>query len=512
MTLTLFLSRILGFVRDIAIAHRFGSSFETDAFLSAMNIPDILYFLISGGAISTTLIPIFTDYLEKNQEGEAWKLFNIVSTYAFAIMAGLVLIGEVFAETIVRLSFGRMPEHTLALTISLTRILLPQALCMVLGGVLMGALYSYRKFYIPAIGPLIYNLGIILGAWFLGAMPQFGVNGLAYGLLAGAIIGPLLLPAVALRRMGIPFQPSLDYRHPGVKRVLILMLPVIFGLSFTQLFPLISRYFLQSVESEISNLNYAYRIMQAPVGIFGQAIAVALYPTISALAASGKMAEFAARISGGARAILFLAVPSTVLLIACRGLILRTFFQHGEFTAQNSDQVAPIIVFFSLGMFAHAVQGMLTRGFYALHDTISPVIAGTVGTVVFVLISILFTQDWAWPLGARGMALATTLSVLFNVAVLAIWLRRRCEDLRLLPLVLSFCKMTLAAMAMFAVCSRLQSALPESSNFGGGVLQLLIQLLCGGLTYGLSARLLQVEELATVTHMLLRRLPRAASD
>jgi putative peptidoglycan lipid II flippase len=326
-------SRLLGLVRDMVISYYFGASWITDAYKAAFRLPDFLYYLIAGGALSSAFIPVFTEYLTRRQEcdergdaagaraceDEAWRVFSIFGTLIFCGLTVVVILGELV--TVQLLQWFVVPGwqgSPLQLTANLTRIIFPAQLCFFLGGLMMATLYARKHFLMPALGPVVYNVAIIVGGVIGGAFfgPYRGIYGLAIGVVVGAIAGNIVMQLWAMRRFGVHYRPSFDYRHPGVVKIAKLMLPVLLGLSLPQLHLIIANWFASflTVKGTITWLDNANKLMQMPLGIFGQALSVALLPTLSSLAAERDFPNLRKQFNLGLRAILFLTIPSSVLI------------------------------------------------------------------------------------------------------------------------------------------------------------------------------------------------------
>ncbi len=308
-------SRILGQLRDTLIAAWFGQNAQTDVYRAAFSIPDLLFFLIAGGALSSSFIPVFTEYITNGEDDKAWKVFSVVATFMTVVVTAFIIFGEIFARQLVPLIAPGFTPDQLDQTAMLTRIVLPSQLCFFLGGLMMATLYVRGHYLVPALGPVVYNLFIILGGWLLRDV--VGIAGLAWGALSGAFVGNMLLQFIYVRKIGIQFKPSLDIRHPGVRRVGRLVLPVILGLSLPQVCLLINRVFASLLEYQgaMSALDNANKQMQAPLGIFAQSIGVAIFPTLSAQVARGDMSAFRDTLLRGVKALWFLTIPLSLIMM-----------------------------------------------------------------------------------------------------------------------------------------------------------------------------------------------------
>jgi putative peptidoglycan lipid II flippase len=500
-------SRLLGLVRNAVISHEFGQGYQADIYTGAFMLPDLLFFLIAGGALSSAFIPVFTEKVTHGKQEEAWRLFSTVATCMFVVVSGFVLVTEVFAYRFTGLlNYGFSPQKV-ADTVPLTRIVLPAQLCFFLGGIMMGAQNAHKKFLIPSLGPVIYNLGIIFGGVVLAQW--LGVAGLCWGALAGAVVGNFGLQWWSLRRLGMRFTPSLHFRDPDAVRVWKLMLPVIFGLALPQVSIIFNRMFASSLgdgpQAAITNAN---QLMQVPLGLFAQAMGVAIFPTLSALAAQRDFTRLRSTSSGGIRALLFLTIPSSVLMFVLAVPIVQLLLQHGKFHAPDTQLAAGALAFYCIGIFAWSAQSILSRSFYALQDTRTPVIIGTAVTLVFIPMNLLFMN--VLHLGIRGLALATSVAATLHMLVMLLVLRKRLSGFETGKLLTSIGKTVVASgmagLACWAVAQTLHGNVPLEGHvklhaatvlLAGGLVGICVFVACAGL--------LKMEETRQAVSMLRRK-------
>lgn len=413
-------SRLLGMLRDTVIAYRFGQNEWTDAYRAAFQLPDLLFFMVAGGALSSALMPIFSGYWEKEQKEEAWRVFSSVFTLMVSLTAALVLLLEAIAPWAVAWLFPGFDRFRWEQTTVLTRIVLPSQIFFLMGGLMMATLYARRHFLVPALGPNIYNLGIIFGGLVL-AIP-FGIAGLAYGALLGAFVGSVLMPVWAMMRLGSAYRPMFDWHHPGVRQVFRLMLPVMFGLSLPGIYMLILRVFASWLPpGAISALDNANRQMQAPLGIVGQGVALAIFPALTALAATSKWHELRVVLKRGLRLVWFLTAPATLLLLILAEDIGRVLLQYGKFRPEDTQMVATALRGFAIGLFAWSGQALISRAFFALRDSLTPVLIGTAITGIFIPLCFVLMR---W-LDYAGLALATSIAATLQMVWMLAVLRRR---------------------------------------------------------------------------------------
>ncbi len=407
MMSAIFASRLLGMLRDTVIAFRFGQNEFTDAYRSAFQLPDLLFFMVAGGALSSALMPVFSHHLEQGKKEEAWHIFSSVATFMVGLMVVLVVVLEILTPLAVALMFPGFDAQRAELTTVLTRIVLPTQVFFLMGGLMMSTLYARKHFTVPALGPNIYNLGIIFGGLVL-AIP-LGVAGLAWGAVLGSFIGSVLLPMMVMARLGSAYRPVIDLRHPGVREVFRLMLPVMFGLSLPGIYMLILRVFGSWLPvGTISALDNANRQMQAPLGIVGQGVALAIFPALTSLAANARWDELRATLYQGLKLVWFLTVPATMLLLVLAEDISRALLQYGKFTSSDTAMVASALRGFALGLFAWSGQALIARAFFAMRNSLTPVLVGSATTLVFV--PLCFLLVWRFQMGHVGLAVATSIA------------------------------------------------------------------------------------------------------
>lgn len=544
MMVAILLSRVLGLVRDMVISGLFGQGRNTDIYYAAFKLPDLLFYLIAGGVISAAFVPVFVDYLSKDKKEDAWELFSIIATVLAVIVAGFILIGEIFARQLVPLvaAPGIKDSTSLDMLAHLTRIVLPAQFFFFMGGLMMASLWAHNHFVAPGLGPSVYNIGIITGGAIAGTQlgPQ-GVEGLAWGALAGAFLGNFVLQYVVLRRYGLKYKPSFNYRHPGAMRVWKLMVPVIFSLSLTYVDVYINQLFASYLfKGAISALDRANRLMQVPIGIFGQSIAIGFYTTLAAQFATQKMNDFRETVNYGLRTIAFVAIPSTVILVILRVPIIELLFQHGEFSAKATNDVANPVIFYALGIFAWSAHPLMARAFYSMHNTWVPVVTGTSMTLIFVPLNyVLMKAMMPTSFGGHsGLALATTVAAIGDMILLLCLLRWKAGGINLKRILISVGKIFIASGAMgLAMWAGLQWAESLSiadapakiaASLGlpgiakllakegiifklGALTRFLIPTIAGTLVFLASVHILKLEEAKTVWEMIKRKFLRGKS-
>ncbi len=504
------LSRVVGLLREIVTRSSLGVlTVEATSYEIAKAIPETIFIIIAGGAIGSAFIPTFAAYFTRDDEHGAWRLFSAVINLVTVVLTIVAIVAMIFAPQIVTFFYGDNIEaqpELLDMTVRLMRIMLISPIIFGASGVIMGALNARQHFLLPALAPTVYNLGIIAGGLILG--PVVGTAmGLAVGTVIGAL-GHLLIQIPALIQKHAQYSFIFTLRDPGVIKVLWLMAPRVIGLSFSELNKLFIVFLTGSMAlGTLPAFNAAFRLIILPQGILGQALGIAAFPTLSTLAAEKKYGEMRQIISGSLRLLLFLGMPVTIILMILRKPIVSALFERGLFDSQSTDLVAGALLLMSLGLVALLLLEVIARSFYALSDTLTPVLAGAVQVLMMVILTIwlrdtLFTQQGWLPLGA--LALGFSLSNYAEVIVLLWLLRRKLGGLDGKALLNSFWRILLACLLMAGAIWLLLTRLNAQSSW----IQLILGGLVGGVIYALAAWLLRVEEMRQIIHYARNRFAR----
>ena len=486
-------SRVLGFFRDWTVAHQVGSNAVTDAYYAAFTLPDFLNYLVAGGALSLTFIPVFTQYAADNLEEEGWHVFSTVITVMGTLLLGLVLVGEVFAPQLIQVIAPGFAPAEKVQAVFLTRLMLPAQICFYLGSILSAVQYAKGRFLIPSLAPVIYNVGIILGGVLLA--PRMGITGFAVGVLAGAFAGNFLLQIYGARRVGARFLPNTDVGHQGFRLFIKLTIPIMLALSLVFTDDWIIRWFGSYLQpASISWLSYAKTLMRVPLGVVGQAAGVASFPFLAQLYSEKKFDELSRALNSTLKGVILLLVPISALTIAESRPLVYFVFSHTRMQPLDLEATAATLIFFSIGMCAWAVQGMLARGFYAARDTLTPAVSGTI--LAFL------TLPLYWLLFHRmehlGLALASSCGIIVYSAVLFILLDRRIKNPEARDLIVFFLKVVaasgVAAMAVFKLLGWLETVI-EWQSTRGALEVLILASAVGFLLTFILAKLLRVREM-----------------
>lgn len=508
MMLLLLLSRILGLVRDSVMTAQFGRGDVTDAYILAFQIPDLLFFLIAGGALSSSFIPVFSEYLHTNREREAWEIFSAVVTLMSAGL--LIAIGITYWQTdnITAHMFSSEKQHIFPLIAQMSRILLPAQYAFFIGGLLFGTLYARQRFAVPGLGPNVYNLGIIIGALVLSRFFNPGILGMAWGAVAGAVLGNLVIPLLVMRNLGgAQFKVRFDTKHPGVKKVFKLMLPVVLGLSLPGVYAMIMRSFgSQYPEGVVTSLDLSNKLMQAPLGIFGQSLAIGIFPALSQFFAQKRMDLFRLQMVKTCRTALYISIPISVVLAVFASDVVAILYQRGRFSAADGATVVECLVLFCIGIPAWCLHPIVMRGFFSMQNTVEPILIGTGTTVIFAGIAFALSHT---SLSYRGLPLASSIAAIVLAIALLAFLKHRTEGLDLRSIGDSLVKTVIGSLALGLCCWVGAQLIPASSLHGEtrnliGLARLMAFGLVGIWVYYWVTKKLGMEESETLARAMRR--------
>lgn len=423
-------SRLLGLLRSVAIAHAFGTDPHLSAYWVAFRLPDLVFQVLAGATLSAAFIPTFSRVRMRSGEQAAWRLASDVLNLVSIATTVMAVVAFVLAPWLVPLlapglgaTSGRA-EELRALAVTLTRVMLLSPIMFGVSGMVTGILNARQHFLAPALAPLVYNLSIIAGALLLAA--PFGVRGLAAGVVLGSL-GHLLVQLPALRTVGMRWTPTLDFASPGVREVARLMGPRVIGLAAAQLNFIIVVFFASYVSDEaISALTYAFLIAMLPVGVVGMAISTAVFPTLAQQAAAEQMETLRESVARSLRLILFLSIPSSVGLVLLATPVVRLTLERGAFDAHSTALVAAALVWYAVAVFAHSGIEILSRGFYAVADTRTPVALAVLAVVVNGVLAAALVA----PFGVRGLAAATSIAAIVEFGLLFRALAGRIGEMR----------------------------------------------------------------------------------
>ncbi len=412
---TVMLSRVVGYLREAYIAFAFGAGSQTDAYVAAFTLPDFLNYIVAGGAASITFISIYTRFLAEKRDADAQKTFSIIITVMTAVMLVGTILTEIFAPQFVRWFVKDFKPDQIELCVHLTRILLPAQIFFYVGGVVSAVLLSHRLFLLPAFGPLIYNVFIILGGVVGGK--HFGIASLAYGAVVGSVAGPFLASVIGAARIGTGYKPSFDVTNPAFREWVKLSVPLMLGVSLVTADDWILRHYASSVVGGISRLNYAKRLLAVPIAVLGQATGQASLPFFARLFNEKKLKEFAATVNDSVYRVSAASLLATAWMTAASLPLIDLVYRRGKFLFDDTQPTAVYFFWFSLSLVLWSAQGLYARAFYAAGDTLTPMVAVSVITAA----SLPIYSSLFHAFGVIGLAWASDVGIGINLLALA-WL------------------------------------------------------------------------------------------
>ncbi len=494
-------SRLAGLVRDVVVLPQFGTSGELDLYYAAFRIPDLIFNLVAGGALGSAIVPVFAEYRAAGPGAAFGRLASAVFNAVGAVAVLAAVLGILFTPALVPfLGAGFSGEQQARLAV-LVRILLLQPVLFGLGEVVTRYLQVQGHFAYPAMAPTLYNLAIIAAAVTLG--PSLGTVGLAIGVVLGAVVY-LLVQLPAAHSLGFRWRPGIDLGEPGLRRIGPLMLPRLIDRGAVQVsFLLTTRLASFLPAGHFAALNVAWLLMMLPLGTFAMSAANAAYPTLAEQAARGERPVMAATVRRTLSSILFLMVPSALGLIIVGLPLVQTLYQRGEFTLASAALTASALAVYAAGLPAHGAIEILTRSFYALHDTRTPVALSVAAMVTNILLATVLVA----PLGHIGIALAMTSSATLETVALLALLNRRLPQVVTLGLIWTVGRTGLAAVAM-GVATTLALVSARTVLGLAPILQLAGAVSVGGAIYVATAFLLRSSDLHDFLHVVRRRIGR----
>ena len=492
-------SRILGFGRDMVVALAFGAGPITDAFFVAYRIPNILRRLLAEGAFSTAVIPVLSDYFVNRPREESLRMLRVVLGTTLAVVTATVVLGMVFSPWLVRImapGFADAEQGPLA--VMLTRALFPYLLLVAVAAYGMGVLNAHGRFFAAALGPAIFNLGMIIGVVLLRGHVDPPILSLVLGVLAGGL-GQVLVQLPAMRRLGLLVAPAFAVRHPALGRIVRLLLPSVFGLAAVQVTVFVNTLLASLLPAgSISYLYYADRVMEFPLGIFGIALASASLPAMSRQAASGDLRGVANTLSFTLGLGAFIAVPATVGLVMLRTPITRVLFERGQFGAAETAATAEALLWYALGLAAFSCARITGQVFYAIGQPSVAVGSGILAVACNVVAAFLLMG----PLGHGGLAAASSVGAVVNFVSL-LWLaRRRFGRVGGRALVKSLARTLAASVPLAAWCALAMARWPHVAPHVVQTLWLIGTIAGGALVFWLAASVLRAPERTALARML----------
>lgn len=508
-------AKLISLVQIVVIAQAFGLGADYDAYVAANGLPELIYTLIAGGAMAHAFIPVFSGLLARGRQHRAWRSAALVINCVFLVTLALSALTFAFAPwlvaTLVAPGFDAAARE---LTVVLMRILLLTTLIFSVSGICMGILQSHNHFLLPALAPVLFDVGILFGVLFL--IPAMGVYGIVWGAVLGAALH-LGIQVPGLLRYRARWWPIVDLRDPYLRHILRLMLPRIAGLGvFSLNFLIMNNIASRLGEGSVSALSWGWRVMQIPQTLVGTAVGTVIFPTLAALGELGDHSGRRDALSGALRFILLASIPAAVGLVVL-GHPVVSLLERGAFNASASVLVTATLRMFALGLVVHAVLEVVARSFYADKDTLTPLWAALAGAAInlagaFLFSGVLLNDEatFAGPLrealvslhlGVSGLALANSLGTSLEVILLLLILRRRWRGIREGALAQTLVRTTAASLLMALAIVLAEPALQNATSsrgIGGSILYVAVQVLLGVSVFLLGALALRMPELRMV--------------
>ena len=493
------ISRVLGVFRDRVLAGEFGAGIELDMYYAAFRIPDLVFNLVVLGAVSAGFIPVFTQYLKSEQK--AWELVNVLLN---AMILALIIISGgliLLAPWLVKIIAPGFSPAQLAVTAQLTAIMFLSPIFLGISAILGGVLQSYKRFFVNSLAPILYNVGIILGALFF--VPLNGIYGLAWGVVLGAVLH-MAIQILPLLNLGYKYRLKIDLYHKGFLRILKMTLPRILSLVISQINLLVVTIIGSTLAiGSITIFNLANNLQSLPLGVFGVSFAIAAFPSLAELADRKK--KFLHTLSAIVRQILFLIIPASALLIILRAQIVRVVLGTGKFDWQDTVLTLETLSLFAFSLFAQALILLFIRAFYALEDAKTPFYIGLVTAFANIVMAIMLVEKFS----VAGLALAFSLSSILNFILLILAFHYRLGQIDGTKIVFSAGKI-LVDTFMLALVAQAAKYLIEpfvgTQTFVGIAIQTGLAAGLGLAAYLLISRLLNSEELNYFTDSFRKKL------
>jgi len=514
------LSRVLGLFRDSIMSGVVGFGLETDAYNTAFTLPDFLFWILAGGMISAALIPVLSDYMDDSQREERWRIVNSVINIAvgalIVVSVAAVFLTPYFIKLMVPFS-GNVPyDYLLAkrdLATNLTRLLLIQPIFMALSGIAMGVLNTKKIFWPSALGSLLYNAFIIVVAAVLA--PKIGVWAFVFGVILGAIAN-FAVQVPHLRKVGFRYKLIADWRHPAVRRIGIMSLPILLLQVLNQFMVFTYTNMANALgDGPATAIHLSHRIHFMVVGVFAVAFVIASFPTMAEHAAHREKTKFIETFSQAVRMVIFISIPASAGIIMLRIPLVSTLYEHGAFNAAATEAVAIPLFFFAIGITFQGLIMIVPRAFYALKDSWRPVLIGAFAMIVSVGLMLLFNRTFPEDYKTGGLALAMSLGAILQTVVLFAILRRKIGPLDGRNILNSTVKTTLASVVMvvglFLWGCLTKLVLPSTGELTGvmkklvSVTDLLSGVCVGFLIFILIAKAFRMEEFHLIMDVVRRR-------
>ncbi len=499
-------SRILGLVRDVLMAAYFGAARTADVFYISFMIPNLFRRLVAEGALTISFIPVYTETRIHYGDDESMKLAQKVMTVQAVFMIIIISAGILFSPQIMTLFFGSDSPEVLSLSVNLTRIMFPYLFFVGFVAFAMGFLNSHRHFFSPAIAPVLLNVGMITGIVFLSRLFKEPVYGVALGVLIGGFL-QLVIQIPYMLKEGFVFKISVDFTHPGIKKIFRMLSPALFGIAIYQINTLVSNALATMIpEGSVSYIYYTNRLTELVLGVFIVSIGNVILPEMSRLTALDDSKKFKKLFSDSVSSALFLAVPASAALIAAGIPVISVIFMHGKFSYNDVLLTYYSLVSASLGIIFVAALRITTPAFYAMKDTKTPVISAAASLIVNVVAGYILMHT---PLKHAGLTLANTISAIVQIGILMALLNKKTGGLDVKRIMNSLMKFIAASAVMAAVILWIASFVDwRNDSFYIKSIFLTLIVFSGGGVYFIICYVLQSAEMLFFVRKIRERIGR----
>ncbi len=497
-------SRVLGLVREQVIAYYFGATLATDAFITAFRIPNLLRDMFAEGALSSAFVPVFKEKLVNESEETAFRLANIVFTAILIVVGLIVLLGIVAAPVLVFLMANGFVETAAKfdLTVDLTRIMMVYLLLVSLSALVMGVLNSFGRFGIPALSPAMFNMGTVVTVVVMHSYFGQPIYTLAIGVIIGGA-GQLLIQLPSLSKIGYRFRPTFSFFDEGMKRIVKLFAPMIVGLSASRINILVSTLIASFlIEGSISYLNFSYRLMHFPLGVFAVALGTVALPNVSELVAKKEYNRLTGALCEMIGINFFLVIPSAIFLALMGDDLVRLIYQWGLFSSVDTENTALALRHYSYGLIGFAAIRVVVPFYYAFGDSKMPMKI----SVASVLLNVLLYYPLIYVLSFAGLAAATSIAGLFNFILLILFLPRKGVSVPFAKIGLNMFRMVVSAGGAFFLAELAPyKFMMNDTTVGGKALTLFVPAIVALVLYVFFCFLLRVEEVRLISRFILHR-------
>ena len=500
VTIATTISRILGYIRDMLVAQIFGAGMFADAFYAAYRIPNLFRRLLGEGSVSASFVPVFSEYVETKSKEETRELLNVVFSALLTVLFIITILGIIFAGPLTKLiawGFQSSPEK-IESAITLTRIMFPFLFFVCLAALMLGVLNSLKTFFLPAVAPASLSIAEILYVIvfiYLFTLPaDIQIKGLAISVVIGGF-GQYFIQKIAVLNKGFPIRLQFNLNHPGLKKILFLMIPAMIGFSVDQVNAFVDTIcasFLR--EGAITALYYSNRLMQLPLALFGIAMATVALPTMSRSVAKNDIDEMKNTLNFSMRMVCFTLIPATAGLIVIGLPIIRLLFEHGRWTLDASSITFSALVFYSTGLLAFSVVKILASAFYSFRETKVPVRVACLCMLVNIVLNIILMR----PLGVGGLALATSIASWLNASILFYFLRKKIGKIGGKKILNTLIKVCIATAGM-SIAAYILSFFPHR------IFIIIVTIPAALMVYFYISKLLKIEEQKLILELLTKK-------